>query len=87
MVCHCVMGKAYGEIVTPFLTRYTVGFFFSFAQCVGIAQLDFGFLSEGIVPCVATFCLPVGRGEFRIPLCHHFGPELLIFNGLVSLSG
>lgn len=46
MVCHCVMGKAYGEIVTPFLTRYTVGFFFSFAQCVGIAELVFRVFSQ-----------------------------------------
>lgn len=34
------------------LTHFDAFFFFfkSFVQCIGVAQLDFGFLSEEIVP-------------------------------------
>ena len=42
------------------------GFLFSFAQCIGVAQLVSGLLSEEIfLICHCRFNVSMGRGEFR----------------------
>lgn len=47
-VWHSAGGRAYGESVSVFPTRFDVGIF-SVACCVGVIQLVSRFLSEGIL--------------------------------------
>lgn len=49
--------------------------FFSFAGCIGVVLLVWGFLSEEVIMYIAVDSVSVGVGEPSIHLCHHLDPE------------
>lgn len=55
-------------------TQCGVGFF-SFAGCIGVVLLVWGFLSEEVIMYVAVDSVSVGVGEPSIHLCRHLDPE------------
>lgn len=67
--------SSWWDCVSASLTHFNVAFF-SFATCVGVAQLVFWPLSEEIVPCAAvdTVCLwdEVSSGSSYIAVLNHF---------------
>lgn len=71
IVCCRTMGGVYVRHVSASTTHFDVGFF-SFVQCVGVAQLVFRFLSEEIVLYFAVDlvcpCKEVSSGFFCVAI-------------------
>lgn len=54
IICHFAGGWVYGKIVSPSLLPILVLVFTSYPWYIGVAQLVSGFISEGLVPCIAV---------------------------------
>ena len=61
IVGHLARGQVYGKIVFQPLLLTLMWVFFSFAQYVGVAQLDFVFFSEEILSHIAVDLVCLGE--------------------------
>lgn len=64
----------YDKIVCQALL-HSVVWVFSFAGCIGVVLLVWGFLSEEVIMYVAVDSVSVGVGEPSIHLYRHLDPE------------